>query len=289
VKKTPFIFLLATLSLVARVNVVVSVLPQATFVKKIGGDHVRVITMVQPGQSPHSYEPKPDQMRVLSHADVYFSIGVEFEKAWLDKFKAQNKTLVILDSSKGITRIKMSMHHHHNTTEHHADAQHDPEQHGLDPHVWTTPANVKMIARNIYHGLVKVDAHHAAYYKQRYAACVSEINRVDQQIKATLKPLKKGAKFLVFHPSWGYFARAYNLTQIPVEAEGKNPKPKALISIIKEAKKEHAKAIFVQPEFSDKSAKIIAQALGIKVVKISPLNPHWSENLINMAHAIAGK
>jgi zinc transport system substrate-binding protein len=94
---------------------------------------------------------------------------------------------------------------------------------------------------------------------------------------------------MVFHPSWGYFAHAYNLEQIPIEIEGKTPKPKELIHIIKEAREEKVKAIFTQPEFSDSMAKVIAKELGIKVVKVSPLNPQWSENLINIAHAIADK
>ena len=94
---------------------------------------------------------------------------------------------------------------------------------------------------------------------------------------------------MVFHPSWGYFAKAYNLEQIAVEVEGKEPKPKALIRLLKEAKKEKVKAIFTQPEFSDTVARIIAKELQIPVVKVSPLSANWSENLISIAIAIAGK
>jgi zinc transport system substrate-binding protein len=94
---------------------------------------------------------------------------------------------------------------------------------------------------------------------------------------------------MVFHPSWGYFAKAYNLEQIAVEVEGKSPKPRELVTLIKEAKEEKVNAIFTQPEFSDSSAKIIANELHIPVVKISPMAPNWSENLINMAKTIAGQ
>ncbi len=94
---------------------------------------------------------------------------------------------------------------------------------------------------------------------------------------------------MVFHPSWGYFAKAYELKQLPVEIEGKSPKPKELIHLIKEAREEQISAIFTQPEFSDSIAKVIANELHIEVIKVSPLAPNWSENLINIAHAIAGK
>ena len=94
---------------------------------------------------------------------------------------------------------------------------------------------------------------------------------------------------MVFHPSWGYFANAYELLQLPVEIEGKNPKPRELIRLIKEARREHISAIFTQPEFSDAMAKIMANELHIKVIKVSPLAEDWSENLVKIAQAIAGK
>ena len=110
----------------------------------------------------------------------------------------------------------------------------------------------------------------------------------DRQIIHFLSSLEDTRRFMVFHPSWGYFAQAYNLEQIAVEVEGKEPKPKELIHLLKEAKEEKVKAIFTQPEFSDTVAKIIAKELQIPVVKVSPLAPNWSENLINIAKAIAG-
>ena len=92
---------------------------------------------------------------------------------------------------------------------------------------------------------------------------------------------------MVFHPSWGYFAKAYGLIQLTIEIEGKDPKPKALQKIISQAQKEGIKAIFTQQEFSDKSARVIARELGINVIKETPLAKDWSANLIKKANAIA--
>jgi len=274
-----FIFL-STLTF-AKPIVVVSILPQKTFVQKIAKDMVDVTLMVAPGSSPHSYEPKASQMVALSQADIYFSVGVEFEHAWLQKFQSQNKNLKFVDMAQGITKIEMQEHHH--------EGKHSDEHDTKDPHIWTSPKNVAIMAQTIYDSLVKLDPNNAQHYKANFNSFIQEIKRTDAKIQTTLQSVQPKAKFMVFHPSWGYFADAYNLSQFAVEIEGKSPKPREMIQVIKEAKKEHVRVIFTQPEFSDKSAKIIAKEVGVKVVKISPLNPKWSQNLIHMAEEIARK
>lgn len=260
----------------AQTNIIVSVLPQQTFVEKIGGDKVKVTTMVRPGSDPHSYEPKPSQMQDLSNAKIYFPIGVEFENAWLDKFASQNKNMKFIDTIKGISLLEMKNDEH---AHEHAG--------GKDPHVWTSPSNVKIIAKNIYDTLVEFDPDSKEYFKSNYTKFITEIDQTDKKIKDILSVLPKNSVFMVFHPSWGHFAKEYNLVQLTVEVEGKEPKPRMLQKIINEAKEENVKAIFAQLEFSDKSAKVIASELNIKVIKVTPLAANWSENLIQMADAIA--
>ena len=118
-------------------------------------------------------------------------------------------------------------------------------------------------------------------------AFLAKVDAADAQVKEALKGVQKGSKFMVFHPSWGYFAHQYGLEQVAIEVEGKEPKPKVLALILKEAREEKVKAIFTQPEFSDKSAKQIADELKIDVIKISPLASEWDANLITLAKAIA--
>ncbi|MEA1916341.1 MAG: zinc ABC transporter substrate-binding protein [Campylobacterota bacterium] len=271
------ILLLSTITY-AKPVIVVSILPEKTFVQKIAKDMFEVEVMVTPGSSPHSYEPKASQMRAISKAALYFSIGVEFEKAWIKRFQSQNSTLKFIDLSANIKKIEMVKHHH-------GDDHHDGNK--LDPHTWTSPKNVLLMAETIYASLVKLDPKNKDYYNSNFTEFVKEIKETDAKIRSSLKNVLPKSKFMVFHPSWGYFANEYNLIQIAVEVEGKKPKPKELIEIINEAKEEKVRVIFTQPEFSDKSAKIIAKELDIGVVKISPLNPNWSANLINMAKNIA--
>lgn len=284
--KALLFFLSLQLFAFAKPVVLVSILPQHTFVQKIAQDKVDIHLMVKPGSSPHSYEPKPSQMVALSKADLYFSIGVEFENVWLDRFKAQNPTLPFIDISEGIQKIAISAHHHEE--EHHAHHDHEEKQ-GLDPHTWTSPKNVKIMAHNIYNALIKLDPQNKAFYKANLALFIQEIEATDTQIRTLLQDLEAQSKFLVFHPSWGYFAAEYALVQIAVEVDGKSPKPKDIMRIIEEAKEEHARVIFAQPEFSDKSAQIIAKESGVKVLKVSPLSADWSANLLKMAQALANK
>ena len=297
----------ATSFLYANVNAIVSILPQQTFLEKIGGDKVNVSLMVQPGNSPHSYEPKPSQMKDISKADVYFSIGVEFEDVWLPKFINQNKNMIISKMDDSITKIEIEKHSHHDHDEekdddhheHHEHHEHhdedekhnDHEEHhdNKDPHTWLSPSNVKTMAHNIFKTLSTLDSKNSAYYQKNLDNFLSEINQLDLNIKNILKNTPKHSKFMVFHPSWGYFAKEYHLEQFAIESGGKNPKPKQIAYLIEEAKEENVKAIFTAPEFSTKTANQIAKEVGVPVIKISPLNPKWNENLLSFAKGISAQ
>jgi len=281
-KKIITFLVLSTSYIFSNINAIVSIAPEMIFVKAIGGDKVNVSLMVQIGNSPHTYEPKPSQMIAIAKAGLYFAIDVEFEHVWLPKFQSLNAQMKVVDLSQGIEKIEM-VHHE----EHASHAEHEHE--GKDPHIWTSPANVKVIAQNIYKALTTIDTTNTKYYEKNLNAFLAQIDATDKQIQKILSSLKGSRNFMVFHPSWGYFAKAYHLTQIAVEVEGKSPKPRELVHLIKEAKKQKVTAIITQPEFSDSSAKIIANELHIPVVKISPMAPNWSENLIQMAKTIAGQ
>jgi len=275
-KKLFIILVLGFSTLVyANVNAIVSILPQQTFLKAIGGDKVNISLMVKPGNSPHTYEPKPSQMKAISEADVYFAIGIEFENAWLERFQNQNRAMIISDTTKGIVKIDMNYHSC-------SDAKHN-HSHAKDPHIWTSPKNVKIMANNMFAKLVELDKENEQYYKNNLADFLQYVDETDKQIREIVE---KDSKFMVFHPAWGYFAKEYGLIQIPIEIEGKNPKPKELKQLIIKAKKENISVIITAPEFSDKIAKQMANELNIPVIKISPLAKNWGENLIKLAKSL---
>ena len=291
-KKILFMFIaLVSLLNASKPEISVSILPQKYFLEKIVKDKFDINVMVKAGASPHTYEPKTSQMKSLSNSKIYFYTGIEFEKAWLDKFKKSAPNTLFVDSSAGIERIAMQEHSHeeeqtHDKHKHDKKHDHEDEHEGLDPHVWLDPVLAKVQAKNIYDSVVSIDESNKDFYTKNYEEFLKELDLLDTQIKEILAPYSQKA-FMVFHPSWGYFASRYNLEQIPIEMQGKEPKPNELIELVKDAKEHNIKIIFVSPQFSQKSAKTIASSIGGNVVAIDSLGENWANSLIDTATQIA--
>ncbi|NDY71352.1 cation ABC transporter substrate-binding protein [Desulfobacter hydrogenophilus] len=277
----------------APVPMFVSILPQQYFVQQIGKDKVAVSVMVQPGASPATYEPKPLQMAKLSKARLYFSIGVPFETFWLDKIASANPDMTIVHTDKGIEKQPMDVHHHEGEDQagHHdhqasAEEDHDIENDhghaGLDPHIWLSPKLVKIQAGHILDALATADPENKDFYTVNYNVFIKKLDALDQNLAQMLKD-NSGMQFMVFHPSWGYFARDYNLKMIPIEIEGKNPKPADLQALIEHARNEGINVIFVQPQFSTKSAELVAREIHGQVLRADPLALDWLENMKKIA------
>jgi zinc transport system substrate-binding protein len=272
-----------------KIAVFVSIAPQKYFVQQIGKDFVDVQVMVPPGADPHTYEPKPKQMVALAKAQLYFAIGVEFEKARLKKISSANPQMKVIYTDQGIRKIPMPAFQHHAEEKNDENGKHQTGaenesgdgQHahgGLDPHIWLSPPLVMKQAKTILTALQEVDPAHHAIYQANYEAFSSEIADLDSELRNIFAG-KQGLEFIVFHPAWGYFAHAYGLEQVPVEIEGKNPKPAQLKELIENAKEKNIKVIFVQPQFSAKSAELIAREIDGQVVSADPLAEDWANNL----------
>jgi len=250
----------------ATLEVTVSILPQRTFVERIGGEHVNVNVMVMPGESPATYEPSPAQLRALSQADAYISIGVPFEDAWLDRMASANPEMMLVDTTKGIERMG------------------GPEN--PDPHIWLSPALVRIQAETIYEALAALDAAHADDYRANLDAFVADVDALDAEIRETLAGVEQ-RRFMVFHPSWGYFARDYELEMMAIEVGGQEPSAAELAELIARAKEEGIEVIFAQPEFNTEAAETIAREVGGEVLLISALAEDWLENMRRVADTFA--
>ena len=288
-KRILFLFIAAfTILNASKQELTVSISPQKYFVQKIVKDKFDINVMVKPGASPHTYEPKSSQMKSLSNSKIYFYTGVSFENAWLDKFKLSAKNTIFVDTAVGIEKLAMEAHSHegeeHN--EHKDEAKHDHENEALDPHIWLDPILVKIQAKNIYDAIVKIDSQNSDFYKTNYEEFLKELDLLNNELETILKPYENRA-FMVFHPSWGYFAKRYNLEQISVEVEGKEPKPNELVELIKDAKIHDIKIVFVSPQFSQKTAKTISSSINAKVVSIDALDENWASSILSTAKEIA--
>lgn len=257
-------------------KVSVSIIPQKYFVKKIGGHLVDISVMVQPGANPATYEPRPQQMVKLTRSNVYFAIGVPFENVWLRRFSGTNPKMMIVHTEDGIEKIPMKAHLDHNEKRH----SHNRIK---DPHIWLSPPLVMIQARNILDGLLKIDPSNREMYEINYRNFIKELVDLDIKIRNLFLDGKRGTQFMVYHPAWGYFAKAYGLGQVPIEIEGKEPTSKGLKRLIKHAKKRKVKVIFIQPQFSTKNVNTIAKAIGAQVIFANPLDPNWDKNLLQVA------
>jgi len=264
-------------------TVMVSIVPQKYFVERVGGDLVEVMVMVEPGSSPATYEPKPEQLQALSGAAAYFSIGVPFEGAWLGKIAEANPDMLMVDTIADIERRPINAPHDHDEDE----DDHEHNEGAPDPHVWVSPELVKLQSQVIHDALVELDPAHKDDYKANLDAFIADIDQLEADIKATLSGLESN-KFMVFHPAWGYFAHDFGLVQIPVEAGGLEPSAQEMAHLIEEAQEEGIKIVFAQPEFSTSSAETIASEIGGEVLLISPLAPDWLANLQQVAQTFAG-
>lgn len=237
-------------------GVMVTIFPLVDFVENVGKDKVEVTVMVPPGVSPHTYEPTPSQLRELSKAKIYVKVGsgVEFELVWMNKLIEVNKNMLICDSSRGVQLM------------------------GKDPHIWLSPLNAKIQVENIYEALVKIDPTNKEYYAQNKENYLKKLDELDRKIGDGLSGIKN-RKFMVFHPAWGYFARDYDLEQIPIEKEGKEPTARGLAKIIKQAKTNSITVVFVSPQFSTESAETIAKEIGGRVAFINPLARDYVTNM----------
>ena len=258
-----------------KLNVTVSILPEQYFVERIGGDLVNVNVMVGPGEEPHTYEPQPDQMEELATSKLYFSIGVEFEDAWLPKFEETNPDLKIVDVSDTIVKIPMTV------------SDGDEKAGELDPHVWLSPANVRIIAQNIEAALSEEDPANSTTYQANLESFLNDIDELDNEISSSLSSLNT-RKFITFHPAWGYFAQDYNLEQIAIEVGGNEPSAAELADLISTAKENNIQVIFTEPEFSTKTAETIANEINGKVILIDPLAEDWLDNMKEIAQSLSG-
>ncbi len=277
-----------------KLPVYVSIAPQRYFVRQIGQDLVDVQVMVKTGADPHTYEPKPRQMVAISRAKLYFAIGIEFEKANLHKIISINHKIKIVHLDHGIEKMPMVKHldkaemdadHKkggHQAADRHKTGDQHPEHDGLDPHIWLSPPLAKILARNILIALLEIDPAHQSDYESNYKQFVRKIDDLDTELKEIFEG-SQGLEFMVFHPSWGYFAHAYGLEQIPIEIEGKNPKPAQLRKLIEHARDKGIKVIFVQPRFSVRNAELVAREIGGQVAFADPLAEDWMANLREVA------
>jgi zinc transport system substrate-binding protein len=264
-------------------RVFVSIVPEAYVVERIGGEHLSVGVLVQPGQSPHTFEMTPRQVTALSRSRLFFAIGMPFERALIEKVRSEMPHLTVVRTDAGIERRPLVLDS--GEPEGESSERGDAGGAELDPHIWMSPFLLGTMAKNIADALVEADPAHAQDYLSNLEAFLVDVDSTDARIREVLRPYR-GRSFYVFHPAFGYFGDTYGLRQVGLEIEGKSPTPRQLDAVIESARDEDIRIIFVQPQFDRKAARSVADALDAAVVPIDPLAKDVLRNLREMAQKL---
>ena len=253
-------------------RVAVAIVPQEAFVKAVAGDLVEVVTMIPPGKSPGNYEPAPPEMEKFSRSQIYFAIGIPTEKASiLPKYKDLNPSMKIISMNDEVKKV-------------YPEREFAPGK--RDGHIWLSPKRAKLMVEIIARELSALDPSHKDVYNQNAKRYLAELDKLDQQIKASLTNLKTKT-FIVYHPAFGYFADDYGLTMIALEKDGKDITPSELGKIVDEAKQKGIKVIFYQAEIDSQQTKAFAESIGGKAEQVSPLSGDYINNLAKTATTFA--
>lgn len=279
--------------------ITVTIEPLRYFTEAIAGDRFKVISMVPKGASPETYDPTPQQLVDLAKSKAYFRIGyIGFEQTWMGRLTDNAPHLQFFDMSEGVELIydDTHAHHHEHGNEGHAAESHATDaqtvderlhQHsGVEPHIWNSATNAQIIAGNILDALCALDKAGEDIYIDRYNALFHRLERTDSIICQMLSAPKADRAFMIYHPALSYFARDYDLHQIPIEAGGKEPSPAHLKELINTCKAENVRIIFVQPEFDRRNAELIALQTETRVVRINPLSYDWEREMMETAEAL---
>ncbi|MGE5429305.1 MAG: metal ABC transporter solute-binding protein, Zn/Mn family [Methylococcaceae bacterium] len=261
----------------------VSILPQKYFVDQIAGNMIQVNVLVPPGSSPHNYEILPSQMKDLARSKAWLQVGLlTFEDALKEKLASVNKNVAMVNCSEGIIPIEGTKEKHEEAENEHAHTE------TYDPHIWLAPAESKIIAQNTLKALKTAFPEHATTFDANYTRFSSKIDSLTLVISQNLSGLNN-RNILIFHPALAYYARQFNLQQVALEMDGKEPSPRHMKEIVDLAHAQNIHVIFIQKEFDAAFAQQLSREINGKVVVIDPLDYNWESQMMDITKKIAAQ
>lgn len=256
----------------------VTIEPQRYFLEQIVGDTFTINTLVPPGSSPETYEPAPSVMVEMGNSLIYFMVGdLGFERAWSKRLAANNPNITLVDCAIGIERVEGGDHAGHGHDHNHGDT---------DPHFWSSPRAVKIMAANMLEAVVKADPANEETYRANFVRFHRQLTETDSLIQDKLTHAVSRS-FIIYHPALAYFAKDYNLHQHSVEFQGKNPSPAQIKELVDLARREQIHTLFIQKGFDKKNMEVIAREIGAEVFEIDPLSFEWDKELLRLADILS--
>ena len=267
------------------IKVGVSIVPQETFVKAVGGDKVSVVTMIPPGTSPANYGPTPKEMASLEDADLYFAIGVNAEIENILPTVEENESIKVIHLSDEIENVYPARFFGESS---HEEDEHEEDEHnhdGRDPHIWMSPKRVIEMIKVIERELALNDPDNEEFYEKNMNEYIKKLEEVDLNVKDMVAK-SENKTFIIYHPSLGYFSDDYGLKMVSIENDGKEGTIDDLKEVVDLSKAEKIKKVIYQSEFDSKQAEILAGEIDGEAVMIAPLSSDYIDNLKKIAEVV---
>lgn len=271
-----------------RLKVAVSIVPQKTFVEKIAGDLAEVTVMIPPGNSPANYQPTPKEMKDFSDAQLYFAIGVPAEEANIrPKISELNENMKVVNLAEKVAEVYPDRFFQaENEEEHEGNAKEETEKEhehqGRDPHIWLSPKRVIVMVEEMRDALIQLDSENKSVYEENAQNYIQELETLDKEIQKTLQGVDSPS-FIIYHPSFGYFAEDYGLNMVAIEENGKTATAQGIKEVVDFANEKEIKVIFYQEEFDSNQAETVAKEIGGETLKVAPLAPNYIENMMEIS------
>ena len=258
--------------------VFVSIPPQVWLVKRLAGEAVDVETLLTPGANPHTFEPGARQVKKLAGASLYLTLGMPFETRLAGRAGQLNPALKVVGMDAGIAKFGADDHGHH--------AGHDDCTAGGDPHIWLSPRLFCAMASNTVVALEQAFPQRRAEFSANLVKTVAEIGETDRAVRGAVQKVTEKT-WVVYHPSWGYFAADYGLTLLVIEQDGKAPAARHLAEVIGQARAAGVKVVFAEPQYDKRPAQTLADQIGARLETINPLQEDWVALMRDVAAKLA--
>lgn len=284
-------------------EIIVSIEPLRYLVEQITQGAVEVGVLVPAGASPETFDPTPRQMAQVESAKLLLTTGlIDFERNLLERVGTTQR---IVDLSQGVELIAGSHSHnhgtdpqrqgeeHHNGGEHHAEdgsvkqeVNHHAHHHGVDPHIWTSPRELKTMAQNVFAAIKEI--YPDRDYSDGFQSLMAQLDDLDRDCRQRFDRSSTKA-FVIYHPALTYLARAYGLEQIAIEDQGKEPSARDIARIIDRAREGEVKVLLYQIEYPRSMVDIVARDMGVEPMQINPLEENPVQFIEQVTRLITGE
>ncbi len=270
-----------------KIRVITTLFPLYDFVKHIGQDRVDALLLLPPGVEPHGFEPKPDDIVQINKADLFVYTGKYMEPWAGDILKGlDNKDLIVVDSSQGISLMEEKGEHEHGHKHEHQETHGHKEghkhqhkgghPHEVDPHFWLDFGNAQKMIDNILEGFVKRDPSHKEFYSKNAEQYKSRLNGLDLTFKEVLSRCQKRVLVHAGHFAFGYLAKKYGLEYVAAYgfSPDAEPSPKKMVELTKTLKKHGLRHLYHEELITPRVAETIARETGASLLML-----HGAHNL----------